>query len=151
MPNRLQHETSPYLLQHAVTALLKLAGLSFDQRYVNISRRALAQIQSAMAQYPLGFGQWLQALAYVLSPPMEIALIGHPETADTQALLRVVRDGYRPFQVVALAAPSVQLSPVPLLQDRSLVAGRAAAYVCRGFVCQTPVTEPEDLQALLES
>ncbi|MGQ9598378.1 MAG: thioredoxin domain-containing protein [Anaerolineae bacterium] len=150
-PRDLQDNATPSGNAMAVTALLKLAGLSFDQRYVNISRRALAQIQSAMAQYPLGFGQWLQALAYVLSPPMEIAIIGHPETADTQALLRVVRDGYRPFQVVALAAPSVQLSPVPLLQDRSLVAGRAAAYVCRGFVCQTPVTEPEDLQALLES
>jgi hypothetical protein len=33
-------------------------------------------MQPMMAQYPLGFGQWLQALAYALSKPREIAIIG---------------------------------------------------------------------------
>jgi uncharacterized protein YyaL (SSP411 family) len=103
-----------------------------------------------MSQYPLGFGQWLQALAYALSQPQEIAIVGDPDSADTQALLNVVRDGYRPFQVVALGAPSRQGAQVPLLQDRGLVDGQPAAYVCRDFACQAPVTEPEALQALEE-
>ena len=38
---------------------------------------------------------------------------------------------------------------VPLLADRPLVDGRAAAYVCRGMVCQRPVTEVADLLASL--
>jgi hypothetical protein len=29
--------------------------------------QALAQMQPMMDQYPLGFGQWLQALSYALS------------------------------------------------------------------------------------
>ena len=70
---------------------------------------------------------------------------------DAQALLNVVRDGYRPFQVVALGAPGAHYPDVPLLQDRNTVAGQAAAYVCRGFVCQAPVVEPEELQAQVES
>jgi len=38
---------------------------------------------------------------------------------------------------------------VPLLADRPLVAGTAAAYVCRGMVCDLPATTVEDLvQAL---
>jgi hypothetical protein len=109
-----------------------------------------------MAQYPLGFGQWLQALAYALSEPREIAIVGDPDSADTQALLNMVRDGYRPFQVVALGAPTTQLPAVPLLQDRGLVDGQATAYVCdapvpgRAFACQAPVTEVEALRAQLE-
>ena len=39
---------------------------------------------------------------------------------------------------------------VPLLQDRGLVNGQAAAYVCRGSVCQAPVEEPEGLRAQLD-
>jgi len=58
----------------------------------------------------------------------------------------VVRDGYRPFQVVALGAPGSSPPVVPLLQDRGLVDGRAAAYVCRGFTCQAPVTGPDALR-----
>jgi uncharacterized protein len=36
---------------------------------------------------------------------------------------------------------------VPLLADRPLVAGAAAAYVCRGFVCEQPTTDPDALRA----
>jgi uncharacterized protein YyaL (SSP411 family) len=106
-------------------------------------------MQPMMSQHPLGFGQWLQALAYTLSKPREIAVVGDPQAADTETLLSVVRDGYRPFQVVALRAPDAQPLAVPLLQDRGLVDGQAAAYVCRSFTCQAPVTEPEALRAVL--
>jgi uncharacterized protein YyaL (SSP411 family) len=84
----------------AVTTLLKLAGFTNELRYGDVAHQALAQIQPMMAQYPLGFGQWLQALAYALSKPREIAIVGDPDSADTQDLLDVVRDGYCPFQVV---------------------------------------------------
>jgi uncharacterized protein YyaL (SSP411 family) len=111
--------------------------------------QALAQMQPMMSQHPLGFGQWLQALAYALSKPREIAIVGDPDAADTQALLRVVRTGYRPFQAVVLGKPGTSPPVVPLLQDRSLVDGHAAAYVCRDFTCQAPVTDPDWLRALL--
>lgn len=141
----------------AATALLKLAGFTNDLRYVDISHQALAQMQPMMSQYPLGFGQWLQALAYALSKPKETAIVVDPNSADTQALLSIVRDGYRPFQVVALGAPDGgnaadavgSIAAVPLLQNRGLVDGQAAAYVCRAFACQAPVTSPQALEQLL--
>ncbi len=149
-PRDLQDNATPSGNAMAVTALLKLAGLTNDLHTIDIAYQALAQMQPMMAQYPLGFGQWLQALAYALSKPREIAIVGEPDSADTQALLSVVRDGYRPFQVVALGAPGRRPPVLSLLQDRGLVDGRAAAYVCRDFACQAPVTKPEALRALLE-
>jgi uncharacterized protein YyaL (SSP411 family) len=38
---------------------------------------------------------------------------------------------------------------VPLLAGRDLVDGAAAAYVCRNFACQLPVTDPAVLRAAL--
>jgi len=148
-PRDLQDNATPSGNAMAVTALLKLAGLTNDLRYVDIAHQALAQMQPMMAQYPMGFGQWLQALAYALSKPREIAIVGDPESTHTQALLHVVRDGYRPFQVVALGATEAQPPTIPLLQDRGLVDGQAAAYVCQAFACQAPVTKPAKLQAQL--
>jgi hypothetical protein len=148
-PRDLQDNATPSGNAMAVTALLKLAGFTNDMRYVDIAYQALAQMQPTMAQYPLGFGQWLQALAYALSKPQEIAIVGEPGSADTEALLRVVRDGYRPYQVVALGSPDAQSSGIPLLQDRGLVEGHAAAYACRNFTCHAPVTEPTALADLL--
>ncbi|MDQ4006698.1 MAG: thymidylate kinase, partial [Actinomycetota bacterium] len=40
-------------------------------------------------------------------------------------------------------------SGVPLLRERPLVDGAAAAYVCRGFVCERPVTDADALAASL--
>jgi uncharacterized protein YyaL (SSP411 family) len=149
-PRDLQDNATPSGNAMAVTALLKLAGFTNSLRYVDIAHQALAQMQPMMGQYPLGFGQWLQALAYALSKPREIAIVGDPDSPDTRALLDVVRDGSRPFQVVALGSPTTLLPTVPLLQDRGLVNGKPAAYICRNFACQTPVTEAEGLRAQLE-
>jgi uncharacterized protein YyaL (SSP411 family) len=35
------------------------------------------------------------------------------------------------------------------MQARFTLGGRATAFVCRGFACRQPVTEPEALAALL--
>jgi uncharacterized protein YyaL (SSP411 family) len=148
-PRDLQDNATPSGNALAVTALLKLAGFTNDLRYIDIAQEAPTQVQTIMSQYPLGFGQWLQTLSYALSKPREIAIVGDPESSEMQALLQVVRDGYRPFQVVALGAPKAQPPTVPLLQDRSLVDGQATAYVCQAFACQAPVTKPAKLQAQL--
>ncbi len=150
-PRDLQDNATPSGNAMATAALLKLAGFTNNLRYVDIARSALAQMQPMMSQYPLGFGQWLQALVYTLSKPREIAIVGVPEGGDTLALLAVIRDGYRPFQVVALGAPSAQSPAVPLLEDRGLVDGQAAVYVCRGFACQSPVVQPDGLWAQVKS
>jgi uncharacterized protein YyaL (SSP411 family) len=104
-----------------------------------------------MPRYPLGFGQWLQALSYALSKPRESAIVGVPDEDDTLALLAVARDGFRPFQVIALGAPKPDEYTVPVLRDRGLVGDHAAAYVCRDLACQAPVSDEDALQLLLET
>jgi hypothetical protein len=76
-------------------------------------------------------------------------LFGDPDSADTQGLLGLVRNGYQPFQVVALGTPAADEPAVPLLRDRGLVDEQAAAYVCRDFACLAPETEPSILQTRL--
>jgi len=47
----------------------------------------------------------------------------------------------------------VQAGPAdstPLLADRPLVDGAPAAYVCRGYVCDRPVSSTDELVVALE-
>ena len=41
-------------------------------------------------------------------------------------------------------------NPLPLLRCRTKVQGAPTAYVCENYVCQLPVTDPEDLAQQLE-
>jgi hypothetical protein len=149
-PRDLQGNATPSGNAMAVTTLLKLAGFTNNLDYADLAHQSLAQMQPMMSQYPLGFGQWLEALSYALSEPKEIAIVGDPGAPDTQAFLSVVRDRYRPFQVVALGAPSPEGGEVPLLKDRGLIDRQAAAYVCHDFACQAPVTHAEALTIRLQ-
>jgi hypothetical protein len=148
-PRELQDNAVPSGNAMAATVLLRLAGLAVEPRHTELAQRSLSQMGSLLGQYPLGFAQWLIALDYALSHPREIAIVGYPQASDTHALLNVCIAGYRPHQIVALSAPDAEAPPIPLLQDRSPLDGRATAYVCVDFACRPPVTEPAVLQALL--
>lgn len=133
----------------AVTALLKLTGFTDDTRYVDIVYRALARMQGMMAQYPLGFGQWLQALSYALSKLREISIVGDLDSASTQALVSVARGRCQPFQIAALETSSQEGSPTSLLPDRCLANGRSAVCIHRDFVSQALLAGQEGLRAQL--
>ncbi len=149
-PRELQDNAVPCGNAMAALVLLRLAGLAVEPRYVEVAQRSLSQVQSLLAQYPLGFAQWLIAADYVLAHPPEIAIVGDPGAADTRALLDACTTGYRPHQIVALGAPDAGSSAIPLLQDRVHIEGRATAYVCINFACRPPVTDPVALQALIK-
>ena len=77
--------------------------------------------------------------------PLQVAVVG--EGAEASALAEVARASTSPGLVVVQGMPDAV--GVPLLVGRPLVDGRAAAYVCRGFVCDAPVTSAEELRAVL--
>ena len=111
---------------------------------------ALAAITPFAARYPTAFAKWLQAIDFALAPVAEVAIVGDLEDDATRALLEVAGGGYTSARVVAAApADAAETSAVPLLRDRPLVQGRPTAYVCRGFTCRLPVTDPDALREQL--
>ncbi|HSD83221.1 MAG TPA: thioredoxin domain-containing protein, partial [Anaerolineae bacterium] len=143
-PKDLQDNAVPSGNAMAATTLLKIAAFTGEDRYSRSVEALLESLQPALIQAPLGFAQWLVALDFALSDPKEIAIVGDARSADTQALLDVVRAGYRPHQVVALGAPD-RASALPLLRDRPALNQQATAYVCVRFACQCPTTDPQTL------
>jgi hypothetical protein len=148
-PRDLQDNATPSGNAMITTVLVKLADLALMPRYGDVARQNLGAVERLMAQVPLGFGQWLVAADYVLSQSLEIAIVGPPGDDGARALLEVAMSGFRPHQVVAHGPAQTTDATVPLLDGRTLVRGRSAAYVCRDFTCQPPVTEADELRAQL--
>ncbi|MCB9158952.1 MAG: thioredoxin domain-containing protein [Caldilineaceae bacterium] len=132
----------------AAESLLRLAELTGNEEWRSEATRILLAMKEAMAAQPTGFGRMLCALDMLLAPRREIAIVGAPDDAATQALLRTVQRRYLPNTVLAVAAPDAA-SDLPLLAGRTLVDGKPAAYVCENYACNLPVTTPEELAALL--
>ncbi len=125
----------------AAYGLLRLAALSGEHGYEERATGILALLHELAARHPQAFAHLLQALDFHLASVREVALVG----PDTGELARVVRARFRPHVVLAGGGGA----SVPLLEGRTPVEGRAAAYVCEGFACRAPVTEPGELEPLL--
>ena len=132
----------------AAEALLRLSVLTGNQEYRQRATAILLMMKEAMAQQPTGFGRLLGVLNALLSPSQEVAVVGDPQEAATHALLDQVRQRYLPTTVLALKHPNEE-SMLPLLEGRTLVDGKAAAYVCENYACKLPVTTAEALGRLL--
>jgi uncharacterized protein YyaL (SSP411 family) len=127
----------------AAFGLLRLAALTGEHAYEEQAVGQLRLLHELAPRHPQAFGHLLQALDFHLAPTREVALVGD----DLDVLARVVRSRLRPHLV--LAGGSEPDARVPLLEGRTAIDGRAAAYVCEQFACQRPVTEPGELEALL--
>ncbi|MGH2592286.1 MAG: thioredoxin domain-containing protein [Anaerolineae bacterium] len=140
-PRDVQDNAMPSGNAMAATVLLKLGAYTGDPRYTEIAEKSLRGLQGAFQQYPTAFGQWLVAYEFAVGSPKEIAVVGDPQSADTQAMLDVIFGGFRPHQVVALKRPG-ETSPIPLLDYREQIDGKTTVSVCQNFACQMPVTDP---------
>lgn len=142
-PKDLQDNATPSGNAMAVMALLKLAELSYRSDWREIAERALIAMQPAMQQYPRAFSFWLQALDFTLGPRQQVAIVW-PASADpsTDPLIALVNSNYWSHRTVAGSRFPPPNSAPALLQDKTPLAGKTAAYVCRDFVCKKPVVEP---------
>jgi uncharacterized protein YyaL (SSP411 family) len=132
---------SPSGLSSIVHALVAAHALTGGGRYLQVAEEALATVATLVEKAPR-FAGWSLAAAQTLvsGGPLEVAVVGRAGPARAALAARARR---HPGAVVIEA--DGPRDDVPLLSGRTPLDGRPAAYVCRGFVCERPVTSVEEL------
>ncbi|MFD9737070.1 thioredoxin domain-containing protein [Umezawaea sp. NPDC059074] len=129
---------SPSGASSLAAALLTASALGPDRAalYRTAAEHAVARSGLLTARAPRFAGHWLAVAEALHAGPVQVALVGaSPE------LVAAARAGVHGGGVVVAGEPD----SAPLLADRPLVDGGPAAYVCRGYVCDRPVTSVDDL------
>ncbi|HEY6276075.1 MAG TPA: thioredoxin domain-containing protein [Streptosporangiaceae bacterium] len=151
----------------AADALLSYGALTGSARHRAAAAAVLGVLAPIASQFPRAAGAGLAVGEGLLAGPAEIAVVGPAADPRTTALHTTALMAAPPGAVIALgdgsAAGLAAVEPagpaagpaatpdggVPLLAGRGLVAGAPAAYVCRDFACQLPVTTPGELHDVL--
>ena len=89
----------------AVSALLRLAKLTGDADLDEKARRTLQLFHGLMSRSPTAAGQMLCALDFHLGPVQEIAVVGDAANPEVVEVVRLLRQPFRPHQVLAWKAP----------------------------------------------
>jgi uncharacterized protein YyaL (SSP411 family) len=149
-PRDITDNATPSGTSLAVELLLQLAELQQDSEYRRRAVFALETLAEPMLRYPTAFGHLLGCADMELYGAIEVALVGNVSNPSFKALERAVAGEYVPSLVLAAGAPGAR-STVKLLEKRPLVDDRPTAYVCRGYTCDKPVTEPDALSEQLHN
>ncbi|HVW80731.1 MAG TPA: thioredoxin domain-containing protein [Mycobacteriales bacterium] len=110
-------------------SLLASAALTANSAHREAAERVVASASDLIERFPRFAGAAAAVAEAVIAGPLEIAVVEAPDLAA------VARLATSPGAVVVTGGES------PLLADRPA----GAAYVCRGFVCDAPVTDPAEL------
>ncbi len=127
---------------NSVTAnnLYMLGFYFYDERYTDIARQMISNVQKSMLENIGYFGNW-GALSLLFScPPFEVVIIG--EKADEFRL-----ELEKKFPSGIIIAASKKESDLPVFKDR-FVKGETAMYVCRNHTCKLPVFSVKEAELL---
>jgi uncharacterized protein len=150
-PRDVYDNAAPSGTSVATEVLLKLALFLDRSDYRQRAEDVLDELAGGMEKVPSGFGRLLCALDLSISETREVAIVGDPEAQDTRVLLETVYAGYLPNKIVVGRGPDDDEAGglIPILAQRPARDGKATAYVCVHYACQTPTTDPEELSRQL--
>ena len=86
----------------AALALVKLAKLTGDERYLTAAEKTMQACVELMQRYPSGTAQMLLAVDLYLGPTYELVFAGD-EGAESQAVLADLQRRFLPHKVLAYA------------------------------------------------
>ena len=132
-------------------AQVALAALTGDKQYLELPESYVSRMRDELRRNPMGYGHLALAADALVDGAPSVILVGEREASAP--LLAVTRSAYAPTFAFAWKAPE---APVPAamresFEGRGPVNGQPAAYLCRHFACEAPLTQAEALASRLRS
>ena len=123
----------------AMHNLLRLSRLTGDSTLA-VEAAAVANHFAGMTERaPDGVLHLLSAVLMAERPGREIVLAGNQHDKQAKAMLKLIRQHYRPNTVVLWHAAAIE-SLAPFTHGQKAIGGKVTAYVCQNFQCNLPTT-----------
>jgi hypothetical protein len=149
-PRDMADNATPAGSSLAAELLLMVAEYFGDADARRRADLVLAQATELVPRMPVMLGHLLGAADMAVYGAIQVAIVGEPEAPDTRALLAAVSAHYVPSPVFA-GGTGEAVRGLPLFDGRGTTGGRATAYVCRGYACELPTTDPDVVGRMLSS
>jgi len=135
----------------AANNLVRLARLTGMHELEEMAQQILQAFSVSIEGYPSGFCHMLSAAITLGTEGTEVIISGGIEKGADK-LLEIIRQGFRPFTVSLHyhQDPDTLKALIPFMANYSTLNGKAAAYVCRNFACNEPVTDAGHLKEMLQ-
>ncbi|MGD0021712.1 MAG: thioredoxin domain-containing protein [Smithellaceae bacterium] len=135
--------------------LLRLARITGNTELESMSAAIGKMFSAKVVQFPSAYTQLLVALDFVLGPSSEVVIAGDLTKRDTKEMVKALRAVFAPNKVVLFRPVDETLPEIekiaPFLKSQLSIDGKATAYVCSNYSCQSPTNSIDKMIALLKS
>ncbi len=135
--------------------LLRLARITGNTEFESMSTAIGKMFSAKVVQFPPAYTQLLVAFDFALGPSYEVVIAGDLRKRDTKDMVNALRAVFVPNKVVLFRSPVETLPDIeriaPFLKSQSSSGGKATAYVCSNYSCQSPTNSISKMIALLKS
>jgi uncharacterized protein YyaL (SSP411 family) len=129
-------------IAEALLTAAHLVDAGRAERYGEAAATTLLAHSALLARAPRSAGHWLAVAEAAVRGPLQVAVA----TADPDSELLAQARRLAPGGTVVVGGA---VDSMPLLAGRDRVRGADAAYICRGRVCDLPVTSAAELAEAL--
>ena len=138
---------------NASLAFLKLGAYLANPDFIRRAEKIFLAFHEDLTEYGMNSSFMMQALHLYLGGLKEVVIIGKRNDLSTQEILKTIRSQFFPNAIFAFAYEdevAKKGADLPLLSGKTIINGKATAYVCRLGTCLKPVNSSEDLVNLLK-
>ena len=138
----------------AARVSFRLYRLTGEVRHQERAQAIIRQLQPHARENPWGFAHLWTVQTLALTPPLDLTLVGDPQDARTQALVKAAYGIYLPERRLVLKNPgdcAFLTELLPWTRDYRQPSGQPVAHLCRDFACLPAITDPRELGAKLSS
>ena len=132
-----------------LSQLSKITANKIFREYAGKQARAFGH---KVSSFPSGYTFFLSGLEMLGSNSSELVISGNIDNPATIKLLETAKDLYNPNMVIIHRPegfnPEIS-SIAPFTASQLPINGQPAAYLCRNYTCNKPVTNPDELKDML--
>jgi uncharacterized protein YyaL (SSP411 family) len=131
----------------SLVAELLLAWSQLDDKpdWKVLAESIVSRVGEAIGQHPQALGHVAGVADALVNGSAQIAVVGDPAQTRFAELVRRIGSAFVPALVMAGGDPSKDGQPA-LMLDRVALDGRPTAYVCRGYTCDLPTSDADQLE-----
>lgn len=140
---------------NSVSALnfLRLARLTGDFDLEDKADELLKAFAGSINDYPRAYSFSLISLLFIQEKSKEVVIVSERQNDETEKIIDIINEEFRPFTISMLySSENKNIAEIaPFIADYKSVNDKAAAYICKNFSCQAPVTDSELFKQMLNS
>lgn len=151
-PKELYDGATPSGNSVAALNFIRLARMTGQHELEEKAQNMFSIFGKQVQRMARGYAFFLTAMLFSISKSKDVVLVADSDHADTENMLNVIREDFRPFTMTIFCSDKFESIKelVPFIENYKTIDGKPTAYICENFACRAPIIDLKEFRKTLQ-